>query len=93
MSVVTLKRKGLSETDLSVLTALSYKLSAQSLGGACIPAIMDDGERMAAILNPDNEIILFGFGKDQRGYYVFDWEGRPLVEGCSCIDEILNVFA
>ncbi len=93
MSVVTLNRKGLSEADLAVLTALSYKLSAQSLGGACIPAIMDDGERMAAILNPENEIILFGFGKDQRGYYVFDWEGRPLVEGCSCIDEVLEVFA
>jgi hypothetical protein len=92
VSVITFKRKGLSETDVSVLTALSYKLSAQSLGGACVPAIMDDGERMAAILNPENDVILFGFGRDQRGYYVFDWEGRPLIEGGSCIDEILEAF-
>ncbi len=53
---------------------------------------MDDGQRMVAILNPDNEAILFGFGKDQSGYFVFDWEGRPLIEACSSIHEILAVF-
>ncbi len=93
MSVIPLNRKGLSESDISVLTVLSYKLSAQSLAGACVPAMMDDGQRMVAILNPDNEAILFGFGRDRHGYYVFDWDGRPLAEACSCIDEILAVFA
>jgi hypothetical protein len=53
---------------------------------------MDDGQRMVAILNPDNEAILFGFGKDQHGYFVFDWDGRPLIEASSSIDEILAVF-
>ncbi len=53
---------------------------------------MDDGQRMVAILSPDNEAILFGFGKDQHGYFVFDWDGRPLVEAISSIDEILAVF-
>jgi hypothetical protein len=85
-------RAGLTATDVSVLTGLSYKLSAEGLAGACVPAVMDDGQRMAAILNPDNETILFGFGKDQSGYFVFDWDGRPLVEDCSSIDEILAVF-
>ncbi len=97
MSVITLDREtldraGLTASDISVLTALSYRLSAEGFAGACVPAMMDDGQRMVAILNPDNEAILFGFGKDQRGYFIFDWEGRPLVEFCSSIDQILAVF-
>ncbi len=92
MSVIALTREGLTATDVSALTGLSYKLSAEGFAGACVPALMDDGQRMVAILNPDNEAILFGFGKDQSGYFVFDWDGRPLVEACSSIDEILAVF-
>ncbi len=97
MSVITLdgetlNRAGLTATDVSVLTALSYKLSAEGLAGACVPAVMDDGQRLVAILNPDNDAVLFGFGKDEHGYYVFDWDGRPLVEFCSGIDQILAVF-
>ncbi len=38
------------------------------------------------------QLILFDVGKDQCGYLVFDWDGRPLVEACSSIDEILAVF-
>ncbi len=92
MSIVALDRAGLNATDVSVLTALSYRLGAEGIAGVCVPAVMDDGQRMVAILNPDNETILFGFGKDQSGYYVFDWDGRPLVEACSNINEILAVF-
>ncbi len=97
MSVITLDREtldraGLTASDISVLTALSYRLSAEGIVGACVPATMDDGQRMVAILNPDNEAILFGFGKDRRGYFAFDWDGRPLIEACSSIDEILAVF-
>ncbi len=87
-----LNRAGLTATDVSVLAALSYKLSAEGVAGACVPAVMGDGQCMVAILNPDNEAILFGFGKDQSGYFVFDWEGRPLIEACPSIDEILAVF-
>ncbi len=97
MSVITLDREtlnraGLTASDISVLTALSYSLSAEGLAGACVPAMMDDGQRMVAILNPDNDDILFGFGKDEHGYFVFDWEGRPLVEACSSIDQIVAVL-
>ncbi len=88
----TLNRAGLTATDLSDLTGLSYRLSAEGIVGACVPAMMDDGQRLVAILNPDNDAILFGFGKDEHGYFVFDWDGRPLVEACSSIDEILSVF-
>ncbi len=83
---------GLTATDVSVLTALSYKLGAEGLAGACVPAVMDDGQRLVAILNPDNDDIHFGFGKDEHGYYVFDWDGRPMVEGCTDIRQILTVF-
>ncbi len=92
MSVIALNSDGLTATDVSALTALSYTLSAEGIAGACVPATMDDGQRMVAILNPDNEAVLFGFGKNQRGYFVFDWDGWPLVEAYSSIDEILTVF-
>ncbi len=92
MSVIALNSDGLTATDVSALTALSYTLSAEGIAGACVPATMDDGQLMVAILNPDNEAVLFGFGKNQRGYFVFDWDGWPLVEACSSIDEILYVF-
>jgi hypothetical protein len=87
-----LNRAGLTATDVSVLTALSYRLSAEGIAGACVPAMMDDGQRLVAILNPDNDAIVFGFGKDEHGYFVFDWEGRALIEACLSIDEILAVF-
>ena len=97
MSVITLDREtlnraGLTASEISALTALSYRLSADGLAGACVPAMMDDGQHMVAILNSDNDAIFFGFGKDEHGYFVFDWEGRPLVEFCSSIDQILAVF-
>ena len=92
MSVITLDRTGLTATDVSVLTALSYRLVAEGVAGACVPAMMDDGQRMVAILNPENEAILFGFGKDRSGYFAFDWGGRPLIEACPTIDDILTVF-
>ncbi len=63
MSVIALNRDGLTATDISALTALSYRLSVAGFAGACVSAMMDDGQRMVAILNPDNEAILFGFGK------------------------------
>ena len=50
-------------TDISIPTALSYRLDAEGFAGACDPALMDDGQRMVAILNSDHEVILFGFGK------------------------------
>ena len=85
-------RAGLTATDISALTALSYRLSAEGFAGACVPAVMDDGQRLVAILNPDNDAIVFGFGKDEHGYFVFDWEGRALIEACPSIDEIFAVF-
>ncbi len=63
MSVIAFTREGLTAADVSALTGLSYKLSAEGFAGACVPALMDDGQRMVAILNPPNEVILFGFGK------------------------------
>ncbi len=52
MSVTALNREGLTATDISVLTALNSKMSAEGIAGACLPAMIDDGQRMAATLNP-----------------------------------------
>jgi hypothetical protein len=51
--------------SIIVAGGISYKLGAEGIAGACVPAVLDDGQRMVAILNPDNEAILFGFGKDR----------------------------
>ena len=63
MSIIALNGDGLTATDVSVLTALSYKLSAEGLAGACVPAMMDDGQRMVAILSPDNEASFLALAK------------------------------
>jgi len=42
---------------------LGYRLDADGFVGVCVPALTDGGQRMVAILNPANEIILFGYGK------------------------------
>ncbi len=52
MSVFAFARESLTATDISVLTALSSKMSAEGFAGACLPAMMEDGQRMVAILNP-----------------------------------------
>ena len=51
MSVIVLNREGLTATDLSALTALSYRMSEEGIAGACVPAMMDDGQRMVAELS------------------------------------------
>ncbi len=92
MSVIPLSRERLSETDISAILALSYKLSETGIAGACIPVEIDGGERMVAILDPDNEGILLGFGCDVSGYYVFDFEGTPITEDCECIEDVLPLL-
>ena len=89
MSVIPLSRERLSDTDISAILALSYKLAGKGLTGAGIPVELDGGERMVAILDPDNEDILLGFGRDVSGYYVFDFEGKPLTESCECIEDVI----
>ena len=92
LSVIPLTRKRLSDADMSAILALSYKLSETGIAGACIPVEMDDGERMVAILDSDNGDILLGFGCDVSGYYVFDFEGKPITEGCECIDDVIPLL-
>jgi hypothetical protein len=89
MSVIPLSRERLSDTDISAILALSYKLAGKGIAGAGIPVELDGGERMVAILDSDNEDILLGFGRDVSGYYVFDFEGRPLTESCECIEDVI----
>ncbi len=89
MSVIPLSRERLSDTDISAILALSYKLAGKGIAGAGIPVELDGGERMVAILDSDNEDILLGFGRDVSGYYVFDFEGKPLTESCECIEDVI----
>ena len=92
MSVIPLSRERLSATDISAILALSYKLAGKGIAGAGVPVELDGGERMVAILDPDNGDILLGFGRDVSGYYVFDFEGRPITEGCESIEDVLPLL-
>jgi hypothetical protein len=89
MSVIPLSPERLSDTDISAILALSYKLAGKGIAGAGVPVELDGGERMVAILDSDNEDILLGFGRDVSGYYVFDFEGKPLTESCECIEDVI----
>ena len=89
LSVIQLSQRPLSDADVSAILALSYKLAGKGIAGAGIPVELDGGERMVAILDPDNEDILLGFGRDVSGYYVFDFEGKPLTESCECIEDVI----
>ncbi len=92
MSVIPLSRERLSETDISAIIALIYKRAGKGIAGAGVPVELDGGERMVAILDPDNGDILLGFGRDVSGYYVFDFEGRPITEGCESIEDVLPLL-
>ncbi len=63
MPVIALNREGLTATDVSVLTALSYKLSAEGIAGVCVQAVMDDGQRLVAILDPNNDPFFLALAK------------------------------
>jgi hypothetical protein len=79
----------LTEADVSAIIAWSYKLSEKGLVGASIPTETEDGELMVAVLDPENTDLLYGFGKDQSGYYAFDTRGRALTHGNSSIQDVL----
>lgn len=81
MSVVAIGFPKLTEADVSAVIAHAYKLMHEGLAGACIPVETEDGEVMVAVLDPDNEDLLYGFGRDKGGYYVFDTKGRALAQG------------
>ncbi len=91
MSVVAIGRPKLTETDISVVIARAYKLMDKGLAGACIPVETEEGELMVAVLDPDNEDLLYGFGRDRGGYYVFDTLGRPLARGRH-IHDVLEIL-
>jgi len=91
MSVVAIGSPKLTDTDVSAVIARAYKLMDQGRAGACIPVETDDGEVMVAVLDPENEDLLYGFGRDRAGYYVFDTKGRALAQGRS-IQDVLEVL-
>ncbi len=91
MSVVTIGAPRLTETDVSSVIARAYKLMDEGLAGACIPVETEDGELMVAVLDTENEDLLYGFGRDRSGYYVFDTQGRPLAHGRH-IEDVLKVL-
>ncbi|MDH3472085.1 MAG: hypothetical protein OEM59_00215 [Rhodospirillales bacterium] len=91
MSVVAIRDPRLTEADVSSVIARAYKMIHDGIAGACIPVETEDGELMVAVLDPENEDLLYGFGRDRAGYYVFDTLGRPLAHG-RYIEDVLAVL-
>ena len=92
MTAIPMIARGLTATDEQSIIALGYKLLHEGIAGASIRVDCDDGERMVAILNPDNDDILFAFGRNGDGYYIVDWDGYPVIECCGSLGEALLVF-
>ena len=92
MSVISLNYNRLSDRDVSAIIALSYRLSEKGVTGGGIPVEMDDGGRLVAVLDPKHQSIVLGFGRNQRGYYVFDCEGRPIAEECQSVEEVISLL-
>lgn len=90
MSVISLNHNRLSDRDVSAVIALSYRLSEEGVAGGGIPVEMDDGSRLVAVLDSNHQAILLGFGRNNRGYYVFDCDGRPIAEECHSIEEVIR---
>ncbi len=59
--------------------------------GACIPVEIESGDWAVAVLDPGNADIMYGFGRNQSGYFVFDSEGWPLAEGGRHIVDVIAV--
>jgi len=91
MSVIAIPSPKLTEADVSSVIARAYKLMDEGLAGACIPVHTEDGELMVAVLDTENEDLLYGFGRDRAGYYVFDTQGHPLAHG-RYIEDVLAVL-
>ncbi len=89
MSIVPLVHIGLSKSDISAIIAHGYKLNANGSVGACIPVEIESGHWAVAVLDPENADIMYGFCRDQSGYFVFDAEGWPLAEGVHQIADVL----
>ena len=92
MGVVSLTSNGLSDEDVSAVVGLSYMLAEKGIAGAGIAVEMERDGRMVAILDPSHQIIMLGFGRNSRGYYVFDCDGRPILENCLTIEDLLPLF-
>ncbi len=93
MSIVPLVPIGLSKSDISAIIAHGYKLNAIGSVGACIPVEIESGDWAVAVLDPENADIMYGFGRDQCGYFVFDAEGWPLFEGAHQIADAIAVIS
>ena len=91
MSIISLVHIGLSKSDISAIIAHGYKLNAKGLVGACIPVEVESGDWAVAILDPGNADIMYGFGRDESGYFVFDSEGWPLAEAGRHIVDVIAV--
>ena len=92
MAVIYLNRNRLSDRDVSTVTALSYKLSETGVAGGCVPVEMDDGGRLVAILDPENQAVALAFGRNDSGYYAFNCEGQPIAEECQSIEEVIRLL-
>lgn len=92
MSVISLNHNRLTDRDVCAIIALSYRLLEKGVTGGGIPVEMDDGGRLVAVLDPKHQSILLGFGRNQRGYYVFDAKGRPIAEECHSIEDIIRLL-
>ena len=90
--IIPIGHQNLTKADINCLLEHGNIWVEQGLAGACVPAVTDDGDPVVALLDPTNEQLLFGFGKQYGWYFVIDNEGTAIAEG-QFIQDILRVLS
>ena len=91
MSVTPIGHQRLNRADLAAIIQKCDALPASACVGACLPVVTDDHELFFAVLNTGDKALRYGFAKQDGLYYVFDRNGRRLVEG-RIVDDVLSVL-
>ena len=91
MTVVPLGHQRMTKADIFAFMNHGSRLVETGQAGACVPVVADDGELFVALMDSDNEDLMFGFGKAEGWYYAFDARGQALARG-QLIDEVLEIL-
>ena len=92
MSIVPIGHESLNRADITAIIARGKALSDPNRFGEWVTVATEDGDVVVAALSPDNESLIFGFGKEAGWYYAFDAEGECLAEG-RFIEDLFTILA
>lgn len=91
MTVVPIRHHYFNRADVRALMERGKELASEVMFGEFVPVVTSNGEQVVAVLDPDNETLIYGFGKNHGWYYVFDAHGND-VRSSRFLDGVLEVL-